>query len=177
MFATSDDNFAASEAASQQLKLWEKNLGFRIHLQKAVDLSNKIPIFPIEGKQPRYGNVEVIAANNAASSKCLETMITDIIGILDDQATCEIRQSEAVRLKAARKRLRNSDDESSALLWEKVKDTQASLSPKWKEILEKWHARLNFGSEYRKSQLKVFNQSIWETVRRTTKSKLDLKLH
>lgn len=47
MFATTgeveDGKQSASDAATQQVKLWESVIGLRISLQRSLDASNKLP--------------------------------------------------------------------------------------------------------------------------------------
>ena len=49
--------------------------------------------------------------------------------------------------------------------WEDIEHCQKRLRPSWETTVNKWHARVHFGSEKVKSKLKVFNQTIWEQVR------------
>lgn len=38
------------------------------------------------------------------------------------------------------------------------------MKPHWETTVNKWHARLHFGSEQVKSKMKIFNQTVWEQI-------------
>ena len=40
-----------------------------------------------------------------------------------------------------------------------------ALRPFWMETVNKWHARLHFGSEQAKQKMKMFNKTVWQQVR------------
>jgi hypothetical protein len=57
-----------------------------------------------------------------------------------------------------------SDDE----IWRSIKDVQTDLRQNWRPVVDKWHARLNYGSEASKAKLKVLSTSVWDQVDRLT---------
>ena len=42
----------------------------------------------------------------------------------------------------------------------------------WEAVVNKWHARLNFGSDKAQSNLRVFNQKIWEQIETNLKDEV-----
>ena len=164
MFASShDENIAASEVAGQHMQIWEQSLGLRIHLQKAVDLSNKLPLLISSNR-----NSEV-SENLSSTSICLENMLVEVMDTLEQQNSLHHPNKGISDRTKSKKRLREKLEsgkpkENCKLIWGEIIKVQEELKPKWKATLEKWHARVHFGSEHKKSKLKVFNQSIWEHV-------------
>ena len=59
----------------------------------------------------------------------------------------------------------NEDDNIDvAVSWGNIISHQDQLQVRWESIMNKWHARLNFGSEKSKAKLKVLSHSLWEQV-------------
>ena len=57
--------------------------------------------------------------------------------------------------------------QEAVITWDTIISAQAALEKKskWADVLNLWHARMNFGSEHVKSKLKVFNKNLWDQVR------------
>ena len=62
-----------------------------------------------------------------------------------------------------------ADDEE--MTWERLYAPQ-KLREDWEAVVNKWHARLNFGSEKAQSNLRVFNQKIWEQIETNLKDEV-----
>ena len=150
MFPTTTNNhLSASRLASNHLKTWEKTLGLRICLQKPLDLANKLPL--CSDKYP----TNVVEQSNDFH-KNLKNSLYCIQEILSSEVErCCTYENESKRVKT---------HHSNEVSWGNISDSQDKLQTRWETIMNKWHARLNFGSEKNKAKLKVFNHSLWEQV-------------
>lgn len=154
MFSTSggdaveEEQQSASTAATEQVKLWENIIGLRISLQRSLDTGNKLP-----GKDflsSLADNDKAVKNQVAVVKDSLKGLLGDLNYLLDVQA----KDSSSTK-----KRKLNED-----VKWEDIARTQENFRPSWESTINKWHARLHFGSEQVKSKMKVFNQTIWEQV-------------
>jgi hypothetical protein len=157
MFAASSHDYeAASLQAVHQLKAWEKALALRVSLQKPLDTSGALPI------SEQDGQVDETADSLSTS---LKKHMIDLTNVLYESQ----QLSGELQVPASRKRKNENAcamDDSFDDLWEKATKVQATLQrEKWEPVLNKWHARLNFGSENTKAKLKVFTQTLWSQVR------------
>ena len=154
MFAQSSaDQLRASSLANEHTKGWEQLLALRISLQKSIDIGNKLPCEEYE--EVYQADKELNEARNDLCSD-LRTVLGDLTNVLNAQA--EVIPSET-EFNGSTKRKRNSD-----ISWEDVIASQNHMDPYWEKVVNKWHARLNFGSEQNKSKLKTFNHSVWNQV-------------
>lgn len=159
MFAQTQSNqLAAAELASQHLKCWEQILALRITLQKSVDLGNQLPSESISELVGNKDDNEVVQSTNALS-KGLQSVLLELVEATNVQAE-KIDSSSTFTSTIGNKRQRTEE-----ISWEQVIAPQEHMNQYWEAVVNKWHARLNFGSEQAKSKLKVFNQSIWDQVR------------
>lgn len=149
-----DDKIIASEVASQQVSIWEKALEYRIHLQRVIDLANKMPI-----NFPEISDVTVQAVSTE-SINSLQFMVSDLIDASDMRLSNETRPK-----KRMREILERGNSKSNVnVLTEEIVKIHANRIPFWKSSIEKLHSRVHFGSEQAKSKLKVFNQTMWTHV-------------
>ena len=147
MFHRKDDSYsslAASKMAAEHIKLWEKTLSLRISLQKAVDFGNQLP-------------VEEEETSNAKPSEMVD-LLTSCQSLVDSLTT--MLEDQAVA-PGAKKRKRGAIGECS---WDRVFEAQQQLRPHWEEVVNKWHSRLQFGSNEAASKMKTFKQTLWEQV-------------
>jgi hypothetical protein len=153
MFAEVDDDHedeqqTVSTAATEQVKLWETIVGLRISLQRSLEAGNKLP-----GAEFRSH----VAADDTQSEQHLLQVKDGLKGLLGDLN--HLLEVQAKDSSSAKKRKINED-----VSWEDIVRTQQKFRPSWESTVNKWHARLHFGSEQVKSKMKVFNQTIWEQV-------------
>ena len=142
---------SASTAAIEQVKLWETIIGLRISLQRSLDTSNQLPsneCFTEAVESSKTGGQQVVAVKDS-----LKGLLCDLNHLLDIQSKDS---------SSSKKRKINQD-----INWDDVIRTQNKFRPSWESTVNKWHARLHFGSEQVKSKMKVFNQTIWEQVSAT----------
>ena len=142
----------ASVAAGDQAKSYEKLLALRISLQKVLDSSNKLPVLDGAAK-----------AKNKSKGKD------------EDHAECMKHCSSALESLTKLLNMQSSSSslgEGKELSWEDVYAPQQKLRGKWETVVNKWHARLNFGSEKAQSNLRVFNQKIWEQIETNVKDEV-----
>jgi hypothetical protein len=143
---------ASSENAKRFIGAWETTLALRIASQKAVDLANRLPAVEhqlIEATLPDLSD------DLKSLHGTLHSMTRSLMGSLDSFDT-----NSASKLK----RSRHHDDQGPDLLWKELQETQLALEPRWKAVMNRMHARVNFGSEAAKSRLKVFNTDLWAHV-------------
>lgn len=177
------DRHAASLVAGAQMKCWEEALTLRINLQKTVDTANKLPVggrlrdisLAHDGGAPHASESDeddnrdesdddLPSKSIQKASKSLVGIITSLNNILkesssEDQSDEEDDQTTSKKKSNTKnKRSRDSD------LWEELEGTQKRLRRRWEETVNKWHARMHFGSEQKKSTMRVFNQTIWEQI-------------
>lgn len=153
MFAEVDDDHedeqqTVSTAATEQVKLWETIVGLRISLQRSLEAGNKLP-----GSE----FLSHLANGDTQSEQQLFQVKDGLKGLLGDLN--HLLDVQAKDSSSAKKRKVNED-----LNWEDIVRTQQKFRPSWESTVNKWHARLHFGSEQVKSKMKVFNQTIWEQV-------------
>jgi hypothetical protein len=131
--------------ARAQVTAWEKTLAVRISMQQVMDQVNTFPVLP-------EAFVEESELVTSELHQHLQKTLNGLVDILDSQ--CDRNR------KVSRKRqpIKSSED------WSKVIEPQQILHPKWESVVNKWHARTHFGSEEKKANLKVFNQTIWDQV-------------
>lgn len=158
MFAASSHDYeSASRQAVHHLKAWEKVLALRVSLQKPLDTSSSLPA------SEERGNMDESAESLCSS---LKRHMADLTNVL-----CESQQTSGDQQVSASRKRKNENlcDVSDSVddLWEKTCRVQSTLQREsWEPVLNKWHARLNFGSENTKAKLKVFTQTLWSQVRR-----------
>lgn len=131
--------------AQSNVKLWENNLAFRISLQQLTDTFNQFPVIPSSFKTSDLNEF-----NDNELKNDLKDILTETSSLLLMQ-TKENRGEENVKF-------------DHCPSWEELIEVQNSLEEEWEEIINKWHARTHFGSEKKKSSLKVFNQTLWDQV-------------
>jgi hypothetical protein len=130
--------------ARAHVDVWEKSLAFRISLQQITDKFNQFPVLP-ETLQtsdlPKFQNNE---------------LKSELGSLLQETSSLLLMQTG------------KEDDEEEAYDhvpdWDELVEVQDSLTEDWKAVINKWHARTHFGSEKKKANLKVFNQTIWDQV-------------
>ena len=158
--SSSSSSAAASEAANSQVKGFEKVLALRITLQKALDVGNKFPV--------RENNED----KAEAGSKKRKGVWGDVNGSEDFQE-CQSNCNKALASLSSllqKERDQEIGNDSSDVVasanpdWEELYSMQQELRPNWEKVVNKLHARLNFGSDTAQSKMRVFNQKIWDQV-------------
>lgn len=156
MFAQSSaDQLKASSLANEHTKAWEQLLALRISLQKSIDIGNKLPADDFN-EVYQTGNELPGARSDLCNS--LRTVLGDLTNVLNVQAESVPVDGDFIDPTSS-KRKRNDE-----ITWEEVCASQNHMDSYWEKTIDKWHARLNFGSEQNKSKLKTFNHSIWSQV-------------
>lgn len=128
---------------NQQVNIAEKLLSFRISSQHVLDIVNKFPVVDDEK------DMDDVSGEIPEASE-----LYALAGDVNDLLRCQIRKPSLVSKKRKR----------GAISWSEIDDTYEALRPNWESVVNKWHARSNFGSEKAKSSLKVFNQTIFSQV-------------
>ena len=143
LFGGSDSSRAA-QLAQLHLKTWEAGLALRISLQKPLDVCNKLPVFSERTEENIEGGV---------ASDEIRGRLADMMELL-----------EAQKPTASKKRKFDAFSADEDEIWEHISHIQSDLKSDWKPTVDKWHARLNYGSEKAKSSLKILSSTIWEQV-------------
>ena len=142
MFSSSvtDNVKIAASQVSDLTKAYEHLLSFRISLQKPLDIISKFPVC-----------LELEPDSSVLNQ--LESMTKDLVSLLVSGKDINTKKS---------KKLTNSDKKD--LFWNEIINPQILLEEKWSSVLNKLHARINFGSDQNMKKLKVFNNSFWDQV-------------
>ena len=146
MFAEVDDDQegeqqTVSTAATEQVKLWETIVGLRISLQRSLETGNKLP----GGEFLDYA----ATTSDTQSEQQLSQVKDGLNGLLGDLN--HLLDVQAKDSSSAKKRKVNE-----VINWEDIVRTQQKFRPSWESTVNKWHARLHFGSEQVKSKMKIF---------------------
>ena len=141
---TNQSRVVASQQALLNLKVWESCLSFRISQQKILEIANKLPI--LDNSSTRIENGFII------DTKLIQSVMGNLYEILQPSPNLK----------------RKRDDVS----WEDIVDQYEVNSVKWKDVLNKWNSRLNFGSKDTQSKMKTFRQTLWEQVLRNIYCKI-----
>ena len=145
--ATTQDHLSASALAGVHLNAWEKTLALRVSLQKPLDLANQLPL-----------SIDHNDDTLKSLSDQLRNQMSALSDLLEQQVVNHDRSLSVVKKKKV-------DSDEDGELWEQLYKQQSELQEtRWEPVLNKWHARLNFGSEKTKAKLKVFTQSMWNQV-------------
>ena len=148
MFASSSSARSSSaNAAADQVKAWEASLGLRISLQRSLDLGNRLP-HSSDDELP-----DTTTARKSVAGQ-LEGLLFDLTEMLEIQT----EESEGPMNSGKRKRA------STEVAWKRIEEVQGNLRNSWETTVNKWHARVHFGSEQVKSKMKIFNQTIWQQI-------------
>lgn len=145
LFGGSDSSRAA-QLAQLHLKTWEAGLALRISLQKPLDVCNKLPVYDECTTENLEGGV---------ASEEIRGRLGDMIDLLEAQ------QPTANKSKKRKFDVFSADEDK---IWEHISHMQSDLKVGWKPTVDKWHARLNYGSEKSKSSLKILSSTVWEQV-------------
>ena len=136
-------SFNDSSFARAQVDAWEKTLAVRICMQPIIDQVNTLPVLP-----DSFDDISELKDNDLHNN--LAHTLNELVDVLGMQ--CD-NQGEGTKRK-----IKSSAD------WQQVLEPQQQLQPYWENVVNKWHARTHFGSEEKKSSLRVFNQTIWDQV-------------
>jgi hypothetical protein len=135
-----------SSAGRLHVKMWEQGLATRIALQKALDMSNRFPV------------AASMCENSNPVASDIRGVLSELSGLVDGQIPAD---GDRPNKKRKIDFMKNSEDE----IWEHLQISQQALKYNWKRVVDKWHARLNYGSEKSKSRLKILTTSIWDQVK------------
>lgn len=125
----------ASQQALLNLRVWESCLSLRISLQKILEIANKLPVLESSLTDLESSGVE---------SKLIQSALGNLYEMLQPSPNLKRKRSD--------------------ILWEDISDQYEVNSVKWKDVLNKWNSRLNFGSKDTQSKMKTFRQTLWEQV-------------
>lgn len=102
-------------------------------------------------------------------SKGLRGLLDSLLDMSDLQLPEKSRRGSKRKAEAAdddeeeetsRKQSKTTDS-----YWEDITQTTKAMKPRIEATVNKWHARVHFGSEKAKSRFKAFDQTIWDQVR------------
>lgn len=141
---SSDNRLEASHLSYLHLKTWENALGLRISLQKVIGIVNKFPVLP-----------SLISSEDINHLDGFTDIISNLYTMLETTISDQVASSKRKRL--------NVDDHPN-VDWDDIAKQRESLRMNWKDIINKWHSRLQFGSKDAVSKMKTFKQSFWDQV-------------
>ena len=165
MFSTTtNDHIVASELAGHQLRAWEKALALRVSLQKPMDLASRLPVnldmIHTDGSDEMQENIKIL-------NKQLRVQLRTVSDLLSSEAERSTKLTDPTSAKKRKGDALTAADKEQDLdqMWEQIYKPQQQLqTERWEPILNKWHARLNFGSEKTKAKMKVFTHTMWNQV-------------
>jgi protein AATF/BFR2 len=150
---------ATSVLVRKQADIFGKVLELRINLQKSLEIASRLPVNDRDGA---YNELleDDSALSGLVSSSCKESrsLLDPLIDMLEVQVD-SAEGSSSSSSSGSRKRDRSSEDS-----WTRIEHAMEQSRPRWKSVLEKWNARLHFGTETNKSKMKVFNSSLWSRI-------------
>jgi hypothetical protein len=136
---------SASAAGRLHMRAWDQELALRISLQKPLDICNMFPV----SEAGRY--------DCGSASDELRNVLSDLSELIDLQDHGSSNK---------KKRKLDFSAASEDAVWEHLLQTQKQLQERWEPVVDKWHARLNYGSEKSKLKLKVLSTSVWDQINR-----------
>ena len=160
LFAASTQSNLHGVAALSQNRGFEKVLALRIALQKSLDVANRLPVREDDdsggnegARSIEFDGVEDLEEYQECKGGCSRALrsLTSLLAKERAEGRGENVSSSEVDI---------SDDPS----WENISMLQQDLRPTWEKVVNKLHARINFGSDTAQSKLRVFNQKIWDQV-------------
>ena len=155
LFTSSSQSRDHGEAAATQVKAFEKTLALRIGLQKVLDVGNRLPLREASPEKINtvYDGIEESEEFQESSATCGRALrsLTSLLAKERAEGKGENVTSGEVEI-------------SENPTWEEIFSMQQELRPNWENVVNKLHARLNFGSDTAQSKMRVFNQKIWDQI-------------
>lgn len=133
-----DSSEGGAALARLHSSVWEECLGLRISLQKTLDSINSLPLI----------NANVVS-DSSEERKLLSAELHKLLRSLTSSFAANIHSNE--------KKNGVSD-------WEEIRALTLHAREKWSPVIDKWQARLSFGSELAKAKMKVFSSSFFESI-------------
>lgn len=135
----------SAETARVHQQAWERALELRIALQRGLESANTLPAYP---------HFTQLSAGDEGASLMLVTelrkLFCSLASTLGDGGD---RGSAAV-----------SEEDDVEHMWTSLSTMHNECRQSWEGVIEKWHARLRFGSELSRSKLKVFGQTVFGAI-------------
>lgn len=147
---------AASSACAVQAKCYEKLLSLRISLQKCLDLVNTLPI---TDSPPTGDSMDEVAELSSKSLKLMTGMMGKQCAVAEKRKAGEMNESDSDSDNDNANKSERGDE-----YYDRILKYQKGMAPSWQSIVNKWHSRLNYGSEKAQSKMRVFNRSLFEQV-------------
>jgi hypothetical protein len=154
--ASRETDLQAAPVARAHVEIWEKSLAYRISLQQILDKFNEFPVLS-STSGPSFPTSDLKNFQNNEMKLELQSILQESSNLLAMQ--CLAKDDDDEEEEEGKKRKFDH-----CPTWEELSDLQDTLAEDWKSVINKWHARTHFGSEKKKSSLKVFNQTIWDQV-------------
>lgn len=155
LFQGSDSS--ASNIARGHLRVWDNALALRIALQRPLEAANRFPVSR-DGGSAEVGK----QGYSSGSEDAIRGTLSDLYDMLD----CQKRSAAGSEPLSNKRRRVDFSSASDDEIWRSIKDVQTDLRQSWRPVVDKWHARLNYGSEVSKAKLKVLSTSVWDQVDR-----------
>ena len=136
-------------------------LAFRITMQSSLDIINQLPVlFPNSDDSYKHN------LSQNGTTQILDKMIIELNDLLKQQLPKP--ENDTRNRSDSNKRKARRDPDSPIPVpptWPELQETQQRVKDEnWRPVVDKWHAKMYFGSEKTKSNMKVFNHSIWDQV-------------
>ena len=162
---SSRDLQATSDAAISHSNMYEKALNYRINLQKTIDLSNSLPLMEAAvGNNGLSEEVRQMLESDEALSTCRRELVDEFENILSNMHDILLDigaggGSDNDQREGKKKKRKD------ALEWDTLYELQKKMKvEKWEPVINKCYARVNYGSEQKKSSMKVFKQTLFDQM-------------
>jgi hypothetical protein len=132
-----ESRIEASKLATLYVKTWENALSYRISCQKSLDIVSKLPVRNLPYSEDLISN----------------SVYQEILKNLYDILNKLIQGNDNVETSSL-----------AVISWEDISTQHDIMKKNWKEVINKWYSRLQFGSKDAISKMKTFKQSFWEQV-------------
>ncbi len=162
---SSRDLQATSDAAISHSNMYEKVLNYRINLQKTIDLSNSLPLMEVAVENDGLSeNVRQMLQSDETLSTSRSELVDEFENILgnmhDILLDIGVSGGSDNNQKEGKKKKRKEVFE-----WNKLYEIQKKMKvEKWEPVINKCYARVNYGSEQKKSSMKVFKQTLFDQM-------------
>jgi protein AATF/BFR2 len=162
---SSRDLQATSDAAISHSSVYEKVLNYRINLQKSIDLCNFLPLLDAEVDQDEHVNdvKEMLLGDEELASSRHELLdeFENILGNMRDTlfGMGNVEDNNSNKKDSKKKKRKVAFD------WDNLYEMQKRMkTERWEPVINKCYARVNYGSEQKKSSMKVFKQTLFDQM-------------
>ena len=169
MFSASKivDLTAASQAASHETSKYDKILGLRIGIQRAIDIANRLPLRSSISTNNNTNDDDDDDDNDINElydkvNKKTLALLNDFNNLLDTTNTTT--STNTTSSNSNNTSSSNSKKRKKDITWDDIILPQSKLRLEWENTINKFHSRLHFGNDDKKASMRVFNDTIFDQI-------------